>query len=147
MEAERDFRELKDRHFVKKFITSVDIERADFDGYGHLRFSKYPWYFDLAREKFIENNGLGIKDMKERNLGFFVRSGEIKHIRQLRVEGDVNILTWFGNYEGDVFVDIFQRMERGSQSFAVYKTRNVFVNLDTGSHVKPPDDIIKMLFG
>ena len=86
--------------FKKEAIIKVKIDKADFDGYGHLRFSKYPWYFDLKREEFIAHYGLGIEDMKKRNLGFLVRKGTVRHRRQLRVEGDVDISTWFRNYEG-----------------------------------------------
>ena len=35
----------------------------------------------------------------------------------------------------------------GSECFATYITENVFVNLDTGGCVKPPEDLIKLIFG
>ncbi len=131
---------------IKEVITRVSIDRKDFDENGHLNNEAYPRYFEEGRLALVKEFRIDTDPLKAINVSFLVRRAAYDYIKSIESEGEVEIHSRFLEYGGRARIQMHQEIFFNGQLTTAADLDYFFFDLVRKKPIRPPGDIIEMLF-
>lgn len=119
-----------------KYISHHIIKETYLDTFGHMNNAKYLSLFEEARWDFVTQNGFGIKEMQELNVGPTILDISIRFLKELRVRDQIEIETQIISYHGKIG-KLQQRMMIGEAVYCIAEFTIGLFDLKTRKLILP----------
>lgn len=123
------------------------LRKKDFGGYRHLDSRRYFRYSKKSRHELQEKLNIPDSALIKRDIGFFVGERGIRHKKQIKTK-KIKVVSLIREMPRRQVVTINQEFYNGLEELcATGFITQVFVNLDSGKMIMPPEDFMQTLKG
>ena len=130
---------------MKQDQVKVRVRYSETDQMGVVYHGNYIPYFEIGRVEWLRNKGVSYKTMEENGIALPIVSMQINYKKPARYDELLTVITTFKSQSS---VKIEFECEIFNEASDLLTTANfvlVFVSLNTGRPITPPDYILSLL--
>lgn len=128
---------------MKKYYYSFKVKQSYLDDFGHMTNAMYLTIFDEARWSMSRENGFSMEDVKKHQKASVVIESHLKFKRELLLNDDVSVETYFSHMEKSFVMVINQVMKRDNEVIATAEIKTVLMDLIKRKALKPTEEWMK----
>ena len=125
------------------FSMRVRVRLPETDALGVVYYGQYFTYFDLSRLEMLRKEGITLKFLRERRLGFVAGEASCRYLSSARFDDLLTLRVGVARM-GNSSVTYHHEVFRGKEEVAIGRVADVLVG-PKGKPVKIPEDVRKML--
>ena len=133
--------------YAHHFIHRVRVRYGETDRMGYCYYGNYALYFEEARVEALRSRGVVYRDLEDRGIGLPVRDFSIHYRSPALYDELLDIHTYIYRVDGSRLRFRYETKNEKGDVLNTSDTTLVFVDMDSGRPIRPPEDVILALEG
>lgn len=130
---------------MKEHQIQVRVRYSETDQMGVVYHGNYIPYFEMGRVEWLRNKGISYKSLEERGVGLPIVSMAINYKKSARYDDLLTVITKFKKQTSvKIEFDCEIRNEK-SELLTTAHFLLVFVDMNSGKPIAPPEDVLAVI--